>query len=58
MITKEMKVKLVDFDWAGEEGQAKYPLLISSSVKWPDGVKPLNVIERAHDMEMLRRLFM
>ena len=28
MITKDGEVKL--FDWAGEEGQAKYPSLISS----------------------------
>ena len=25
MITKAQKIKLIDFNWAGEKGQAKYP---------------------------------
>ena len=36
MITKTTRneVKLIDFNWAGEEGQARYPSLISSDIKW------------------------
>jgi serine/threonine protein kinase len=56
MITKAMEVKLIDFDWAGEHGQAKYPCLLSPNVHWPAGVKALDVIEYAHDKEMLDRL--
>jgi len=56
MITKDGKVKLIDFDWAGEEGQAKYPPLISSEISWPEGVKALAVMRREHDLVMLRRL--
>jgi serine/threonine protein kinase len=59
MITKEHKVKLIDFNWAGEEGQARYPSpsLISSDIKWAAGVEALGVIKKDHDMEMLDRLF-
>jgi serine/threonine protein kinase len=56
MITETKEVKLIDFDWAGEHGQVKYPYMISPSVDWPAGVKPLDVIEVAHDKDMLNRL--
>jgi len=60
MITKakQLEVKLIDFNWAGEEGQTKYPNLISPGINWPEGVKPLGVIQRNHDLEMLNRLFL
>lgn len=57
IITKEGKVRLIDFNWAGEEGQAKYPSLISPEISWPEGVKALAVIEREHDLDMLTRIF-
>ena len=56
MITKNGKVKLIDFNWAGEGGQAKYPSLISSEIAWPEGVKALAVMRREHDLDMLSRL--
>ncbi|KAF8330247.1 hypothetical protein F5887DRAFT_1287342 [Amanita rubescens] len=57
MITKDGEVKLIDFNWAGEEGQAKYPLLISSEIAWPEGVKALAVMRREYDLDMLRKFF-
>jgi serine/threonine protein kinase len=57
MITKDGRVKLIDFNWAGEEGQAKYPSLISQEIHWPEGVKAVAVIRREHDLAMLRSLF-
>ena len=57
MITKDGKVKLIDFNWAGEDGQAKYPSLISQELRWPDGVKAMAVIRKEHDLAMLRSLF-
>ena len=57
MITKANEVKLIDFNWAGVEGQAKYPSVISSDIKWAAGVEALGVIKKDHDMEMLNRLF-
>ena len=58
IITKANEVKLIDFNWAGEEGQAKYPSLISSDIKWAAGVESLGVIKKDHDMEMLNQLFL
>ena len=58
MVTKDKKVKLIDFDWAGVEGQATYPSLISDeSRKWADGVVARGVIQKKHDLEMLEKLF-
>ena len=56
MITKDGKVKLIDFNWAGDEGQARYPSLISSEIAWPEGVKALAVMRREHDLDMLKKL--
>jgi len=56
MITKDGKVKLIDFNWAGEEGQAKYPSLISPEISWPEGVGALAVMRREHDLDMLTKL--
>jgi len=57
MINKNGKVKLVDFNWPGEEGQAKYPSLMSQGIAWPEGVKALAVMKREHDLDMLGKLF-
>ncbi|KAK2461366.1 hypothetical protein APHAL10511_006590 [Amanita phalloides] len=53
MITKADKVKLIDFNWAGVEGQAKYPPIMSPAIAWPEGVKALAVMRREHDLAML-----
>src|SRR5258705_79319 len=53
IITKDGKVRLIDFNWAGEEGQATYPSLISPEIPWPEGVEALAVIKREHDLGML-----
>jgi serine/threonine protein kinase len=57
MITKDGKVKLIDFNWPGEEGQAKYPSLMSKGIAWPEGVEALTVMRREHDLDMLNKLF-
>jgi serine/threonine protein kinase len=52
------EVKLIDFDWAGEEGRAKYPYLISPRILWPMGVAPLANLEINHDLQMLEQMFL
>jgi serine/threonine protein kinase len=58
MINSEGKVKLIDFDWAGKAGEARYPLLINRDerLEWHEGVKPGGVIELQHDLHMLTKL--
>ncbi|KDR79822.1 hypothetical protein GALMADRAFT_91974 [Galerina marginata CBS 339.88] len=57
MITPAKGVSLIDFNWAGEEGQASYPYLISPGILWPPGVQPLSVIKSDHDLQMLENMF-
>lgn len=56
MIMKDNKVKFMDFDWAGKEQESYYPLHMSGTITWPEGAKPLAMIEKSHDIEMLKRL--
>ncbi|CAG8566192.1 4196_t:CDS:2, partial [Funneliformis caledonium] len=51
MISKDRKqVMIVDFDWAGEEGSAKYPHFINrfDSLDWHPDVKEGGKIKKAH----------
>jgi len=57
MITRNNKVKFVDFDWAGKEGVACCHLLLSQQIRWPDGVgEGLVLMQKQHDLDMLKRL--
>ena len=58
MVTKNGDVKLIDFNWAGIDAQAKYPAVIANVPgMWPAGVEALAVMKREHDDEMWERLF-
>ena len=56
MVTKNNKVKFIDFDWAGKAGVSHYPLLISKQIRWANGVEGLAVMEKQHDLDMLPQL--
>lgn len=49
-------VKIIDFDWAGKEGEARYPLTLSSAVKWAKGVEDCELIDASHDLFMVGEL--
>jgi len=53
------KVFLIDFDWAGKVNEARYPLNLSRSVRWPKEAKELEMeyILMDHDRFMLDQLF-
>ncbi len=48
-------VRFVDFDWAGLEGEARYPPLMSEQIEWPAGAMPGELLARAHDAILLRQ---
>jgi len=48
------KVMVIDFDWAGVEGTARYPPFISNRVRWPAGVQPGELLDHTHDVALLR----
>ena len=53
------KVFLIDFDWAGKSGEARYPRGLSRNVDWPADPESLELklIEPDHDLFMLRQCF-
>jgi hypothetical protein len=50
---------LLDFDWAGKIGEAKYPMNVYAGPDlWrPDGVHDGELIKAEHDLQMLNALF-
>ena len=53
------KTYLIDFDWSGKEGEARYPLHLSNKVDWPKQPPQLELepIIKGHDLYMFDRLF-
>lgn len=49
---------LVDFDWAGPAGQARYPSSLNDSgdIDWAEGVTAGALIEKQHDLVTYQRL--
>ncbi|KAK0464293.1 uncharacterized protein EV420DRAFT_1302561 [Desarmillaria tabescens] len=57
MLTRDDKVKLIDFDWAGKDGEAEYPMRPSEKIRWAPGVGAMEKLHKAHDMFMIDKLF-
>jgi len=58
LASDDMTVHLIDFDWAGCVGEAKYPMGINCiTVRRPEGVKGGEEITEQHDNEMVSYLF-
>ena len=47
---------LVDFDWAGRSGEARYPYFMSREVAWPPGASDGELIALEHDVHMINLL--
>ena len=56
ILIEENGLKLVDFDWCGKCGEARYPVTVSVGIEWPDGVKGEEKIDYAHDKAWFKRL--
>ena len=52
------RAMLVDFDWVGQDGEARYPASLNDtgSMIWPAGVKSSGVMKMEHDNEMIKNL--
>ncbi len=54
----EWRGLLIDFDWSGRVGVAKYPPTLNTSgeIKWAKGVEPATEIKPKHDLDMLEKI--
>ncbi|EPT02361.1 hypothetical protein FOMPIDRAFT_53836 [Fomitopsis schrenkii] len=50
------RTRILDFDWAGAQGEVRYPLGLFAGNGWADGVADCALIEAAHDVHMLAAL--
>jgi len=44
---------IIDFDWAGKIGEAKYPVFLNPAIEWPDGAIYGSLIKVVHDLEWI-----
>lgn len=61
LIKKEidrLRALLIDFEWVGEAGQARYPPLLNDSgeITWAEGVCPHGLMKKQHDLDMINLL--
>ncbi|KAF8346757.1 hypothetical protein F5887DRAFT_831751, partial [Amanita rubescens] len=53
LTSDDVKIHLIDFDWAGPIGEAKYPADVNKiTVRRPDGVEGGGFITKQQDIEM------
>ena len=58
LASDDVMVHLIDFDWAGRIGEARYPMEINcTTVRRPTGVEGGELIAEQHDDEMVSYLF-
>jgi hypothetical protein len=48
-------MKVVDLDWAGVEGEARYPTTMSRDIPWHATARPGRVLLQEHDEHLLKR---
>jgi hypothetical protein len=52
------QVKLIDIDWAGKEGEMRYPPdMFDDDELWVAGMKPMALIQNDHDLGMIGKWF-
>jgi len=56
IMTDSGKVILIDYDWAGLAGTARYPSFLNPRTAYPEGVGPRKKITKEHDQWMLEEL--
>lgn len=58
LFSTEDRLRLVDFDFSGKAGVARYPwaLTTNNGIQWPDGVASRAILKTEHDLEMVSRL--
>jgi serine/threonine protein kinase len=55
--SKDAKIKIIDFDWCGRAGEARYPSNLNTEDDiWLEGVGPDSVMMLQHDIDMLKKL--
>eukprot|EP01032_Pedospumella_encystans_P014401 gene14401-16540_t len=51
------RLLLLDFDWAGRIGVARYPWNLNKDINWPEGVQSGGLIHPDHDKAMIHERY-
>ena len=49
-------IRILDFDWAGKEGEVRYPQELNTSCNWHSDVKPGGLIAKEHDVYQINTI--
>jgi serine/threonine protein kinase len=54
----ELIVHLIDFDWSGKAGEARYPIqgVNKAGISWPSDVEANGLIKKSHDLYWLQAI--
>ncbi|CAG8605017.1 2146_t:CDS:2, partial [Paraglomus occultum] len=56
MVKTNMKeIKILDFDWAGPVGEARYPWFMNPNIPWHPDVYPNELIQENHDRYFVKK---
>ncbi|KAF5347277.1 hypothetical protein D9756_009996 [Leucocoprinus leucothites] len=58
ILVSDETVMIIDFDWCGKAGEARYPASLNTDEElgWPDGVAPDSTMMKEHDLFMLKKM--
>ena len=56
LVLTDNTICILDFDWAGKEGEVRYPQELNTSSKWHHGVKCGGLIFKEHDLYLIDAL--
>ncbi|KAI0808283.1 hypothetical protein C8Q74DRAFT_1363684 [Fomes fomentarius] len=57
MCVPDGRVMLVNFDWAGKAGEARYPVTLNDSLTiWAPGVERYAIMRKEHDLHLLKHI--
>ena len=58
LVEPSRKVKVIDFDWAGNVSEAKYPMFMNhGEIQWPNGAEEGQPIQFEHDEHWINVFF-
>ena len=57
ILWRDGEVRFVDFDWAGEVGEARYPGNMNPKINWAIGVGLHKLIRIEHDQHLVKSIY-
>ena len=56
VVPTDNTIRILDIDWAGKEGDVRYPQELNTSCNWHPGVESGGLISKEHDLYQIDTL--